>query len=176
VSNVVQVTTGYSDYSARLRSRFSIVPPVKNIPAAQLLGAEEKKRLMQTLNEIRLYAESRRHTDECAPICFISFVHGQHDAMVEKIADYLEAAGIIVYADIGERHKKYQLDRATYMQKALLEMASWDFVIVLGSPDYLQLYNSLGNNSNKNKLDVLRLDKKAIKSAEKFSKKCEDKN
>jgi hypothetical protein len=168
MSNAVRAPMqDYSHFSPALRARFSIVPKENNsiLPVAPtpLLSEKEEALLKQTLSEIRDYAASRRQADEKAPTCFISFVHGKYDELVEKVAEYLEYAGITVYADIGNRHEKAKLDRASYMQKAILE--KWDFVVVIGSHDYINLYKETKAT------DRLRLDKKAIKAAEIFSKK-----
>jgi hypothetical protein len=173
MSNAVRVPArDLSHFSPALRARFSVVPnennstssPVASIP---LLSEKEEALLTQTLSEIRDYATSRRQAGEKAPTCFISFVHGKYDELVAKIAGYLEYAGITVYADVGARHEKAKLDRASYMQKATLE--KWDFVLVIGSRDYTNLYKDLDNKATS--AGQLRLDKKAIKAAETYSKK-----
>lgn len=126
-----------TNYSGSIRERLFIVPSEKNSDV-ELLSVREEKLLVQTLTEIRTHAEKRRSIDQRTPVCFISFVHGKHDTYVEKIADYLEIAGFTVYADIGDRHEKLKLDRASYLQKAVLE--KWDFVVVIGTPEYLEAY------------------------------------
>lgn len=137
-----KVPADFASYSPALRARLFIVPPHQEEHAvAQLPSPEEEKLLIQTLQEVRAYAESRRAEGEKAPVCFVSFVHGKHDELVKKIADYLEIAGITVYADIGGRHEKLKLDRASYIQKAVME--KWDFVVMIGTPEYLSAYRKL---------------------------------
>jgi hypothetical protein len=142
---VSRLPANFSSYSNALRARFFIVPSDNN-PTLQLPTPDEEKQLIQTLQEIRKYAESRREPSKTPPVCFLSFVHGKHDELVSKIADYLEIAGITVYADIGGRNEKLKLDRASYLQKAVLE--KWDFVIVIGSPEYLSAYKQFKEKQN----------------------------
>jgi len=138
--------------------------------------------LEHALNELGNYATQRRPKDKAKPTIFMSAateLSEDKEELLERIANDLTAcqAEVLTSRQIlfGKEHEKNGYDLASYVQKVVLEMPKYQYVIPVGTAEYLKEYNK---RDEKPKTPIERLEKKILKAVSKIgeqaSKKADD--
>lgn len=135
--------------------------------------------LEQTLSELGKYAAQRRQNEQ-KPTIFMSAASqlpSDKEELLDKIANDLIACQAEVLTShqllFGKEHEKNGYDLATYVQKVVLEMPKYQYIIPVGTAEYLNEYNK---RDEKPQNPMERLEKKILKAVSKIGEQASKKD